>query len=129
MTDCGAPIVAEVGTSESPCRTGDLWLNCRLKGLALVEPVLGTDNKIGPDKNELQLRQILEPFCPRPGFQKRLGSVSSHRVIAFSRLQDFAEFFAELCALHAPIAPITPFYSVENITTPAFSPRLLTEVL
>ena len=45
------------------------------------------------------------------------------------RLQDFAEFFAELCALHAPIAPMAPFYSVENITAPAFSPRLLTEGL
>jgi hypothetical protein len=47
----------------------------------------------------------------------------------FLRLQDFAEFFAELRALHAPIAPMTPFYSVENITTPAFSSRLLTDRL
>jgi len=67
------------------------------------------------------------PFCPRPGFQKRLGSLCYRRMTAVLRLQDFAEFFAELCALHAPIAPIAPFYSVENIATPAFSHRLLTE--
>lgn len=46
-----------------------------------------------------------------------------------SRLRYFAELFAELCALHAPIAPITPSYSVENIAAPTFSLRRLTEGL
>jgi hypothetical protein len=47
----------------------------------------------------------------------------------FLKLQNFAEFLADLCALQAPLAPITPFYSVENIATPAFSSRLLAEGL
>jgi hypothetical protein len=39
-----------------------------------------------------------EPFCPRPGFQKRLGQVChiNGRIVNF---QNFAEFFAELCAI------------------------------
>jgi hypothetical protein len=44
-------------------------------------------------------------------------------------MQNFADFFAELRALKAPMAPITPFYSIENIGTPGFSSRLLTEGL
>ena len=54
---------------------------------------------------------------------------ANRRMAAILKLRNFAEFFAELCALHALIAPIAPFYSVENITTPAFSSRRLTEVL
>ena len=69
------------------------------------------------------------PFCPRPGFQKRFLSRRLSPYDGVFTLQDFAEFFAELCALHAPLAPIAPFYSVENITTPAFTTRLLTERL
>jgi hypothetical protein len=41
--------------------------------------------------------------------------------------QDFAEFFAELCALDAPVAPITPLYSLENTCAPSITIRLLTE--
>ena len=44
-------------------------------------------------------------------------------------MKDFAEFFAEWSAVEAPVAPFTPFYSVENIDTPTLSPRLLTEYL
>jgi hypothetical protein len=44
-------------------------------------------------------------------------------------MKDFAEFFAELSAVEAPVAPFTPFYSVENIDTPTLSFRLLTEGL
>jgi hypothetical protein len=73
--------------------------------------------------------EILEPFCPRPGFQKRFWPLRYRRMTAFLRLRNFAEFFAELCALHAPIAPMPPFYSVENMSTPALGPRLLTEGL
>ena len=46
-----------------------------------------------------------EPFCPRPGFQKRLGQ----RLTTVGRIvshHDFAEFFAELCAEEAPIVPL-----------------------
>ena len=45
------------------------------------------------------------PFCPRPGFQKRLGQ----RLTAVGRIvshYNFAEFFAELCATEAPIIPL-----------------------
>lgn len=42
---------------------------------------------------------------------------------------NFAEFFAELCAVEAPITPIAPLYSVENTCTPSVSIRLLTEGL
>ncbi len=60
-------------------------------------------------------------------FRSGWGSVCYRKSIAYLRFQNFAEFFAELCALHAPIAPIATLYSVENITTPAFSSRLLIE--
>jgi hypothetical protein len=42
------------------------------------------------------------------------------------KMPNFAEFFAELCALDAPIAPIHPPYSVENMCTPSITIRLLT---
>lgn len=48
---------------------------------------------------------MLGPFCPRPGIQKRLGS-GLMPYYQFFILQDFAEFFAELCAIKAPIVPI-----------------------
>lgn len=84
---------------------------------------------ISNEKPGLHLSEINQPFCPRPGFQKRFsGRRLSPYDLVFT-LQDFAEFFAELCALYAPMAPITPGYSVENITTPTFTTRLLTEGL
>ena len=48
---------------------------------------------------------LLQPFCPRPGFQKRLGQ----RLLTAGRIAfqiNFAEFFAELCAPEAPIMPL-----------------------
>ena len=44
-------------------------------------------------------------FCPRPGFQKRLGdeASASNRMLISSK--NFAEFFAELRAERAPICP------------------------
>jgi hypothetical protein len=44
-------------------------------------------------------------------------------------MRDFAEFFAELSAEKAPIAPLAHLYSVENKRTPAASNRLLTDRL
>jgi hypothetical protein len=45
-----------------------------------------------------------KPFCPRPGFQERLG----HMCLTLPNVifQNFAEFFAELCAEEAPIVPL-----------------------
>jgi hypothetical protein len=42
-------------------------------------------------------------------------------------LQNFAEFFAELCAFYAPITPFPPPCSIENTCTPGLGKRLLTE--
>jgi hypothetical protein len=73
----------------------------------------------------LSFSPILEPFCPRPGFQKRLCQrfLTDCRIVSH---HDFAEFFAELCATEAPIVPL---YSIDYIDTPCFATRLLTEGL
>ena len=79
-----------------------------------------------PDGLESRVSVIAQTVLSRPGFPEAAWVIRSIPYDRFLKLQDFAEFFAELCAL---LAPITPFYSVENITTPAFSHRLLTERL
>jgi hypothetical protein len=45
-----------------------------------------------------------KPFCPRPGFQERLGQMCL--TLPNVTFQNFAEFFAELCAEEAPILPL-----------------------
>ena len=45
-----------------------------------------------------------KPFCPRPGFQERLGQVCLP--LPNVSFQDLAEFFAELRAEEAPIVPL-----------------------
>src|SRR6266702_6127307 len=72
-----------------------------------------------------QLVRSVHDQVSRNGF----GSVCYRKMTEFLRLQKFAEFFAELCATTAPIAPITPLYSVENACTPGLSKRLLAEAL
>ena len=58
---------------------------------------------------------FLYPFCPRPGFQKRLGQLSQRPTAEFStQAQFFAEFFAELRAIGTPNPPL---YAVANMRT------------
>ena len=64
------------------------------------------------------------PFCPRPGFQKR---VWVNLLAQNDQISQIA--LRRIFALQAPIAPITPFYSIENTCTPGLSKRLLTEGL
>jgi len=53
------------------------------------------------------LERSLYPFCPRPGFQKRLGQLSQRTTAEFStQAQFFAEFFAELRAIGTPNPPV-----------------------
>jgi hypothetical protein len=53
------------------------------------------------------LERSLYPFCPRPGFQKRLGQLSQRPTAEFStQAQFFAEFFAELRAIGTPNPPV-----------------------
>jgi hypothetical protein len=57
----------------------------------------------------------------------RSGSIEGR--LPYDSFFNFAEFFAELCALDAPNAPIRPLYSIENMCAPGFTIRLLTERL
>ena len=69
------------------------------------------------------------PVLSTTRFPEAVGISCYRMMIEFLGLQNFAEFFAELCATDAPIAPIPPLYSVENMCTPSFTIRLLTEGL
>ncbi|HEY2466710.1 MAG TPA: hypothetical protein VGI45_02560 [Terracidiphilus sp.] len=96
-----------------------------MKFVLRAESWIGTGNELRVTKtDEWQSTVLSTTRFPE--------AASSRRLSPYDRIftsQDFAEFFAELCALYAPMAPVSPFYSVENITTPAFTTRLLTEGL
>jgi hypothetical protein len=55
----------------------------------------------------LRLLSVLrDPFCPRPGIQKRLGDKASASCRMLISSKNFAENFAELRAERAPICPL-----------------------
>ena len=79
---------------------------------------------LGKTVDKLDVRSVHDQVS-RNGF----GSACYRRMTELLRLQNYAEFFAELYATMTPIAPITPLYSVENTCTPGLSRRLLTDRL